>query len=222
MNEAIAFAVTHVKQPALSSKAKAIDRTCQPQPVSKTKSLSSDTTAKLREQINAWVRNEYEDNVSAAARALGVTQTALRDVLKGNRGVGAKVLEAFAETTGRSIDGLLGLPSNDTTEPAWGNLPGYRESERELRATHPHRYSEALYKTGRRIRGAMPLEVPVTVQTLRRLLNFLEETTKVEELADLETERIEKKLAADIKRADTRAKNKAKLSEPELLPKSSK
>ncbi len=190
--------------------------------MSKTKALATETTARLREEITEWVRSEHAENVSAAARALGVTQTALRDVLKGNRGVGAKVLEAFAETTGRSIDGLLGLPSNDVTEPAWGNLPGYRESEAIIRLEHPHRYSEALYKTGRRIRGAIPLEVPVTVPTLRRLLNFLEENTKLEDLAALEMERIEKKLAADTKRAETRAKNKSKATELDLAPKSSK
>ncbi len=177
--------------------------------MSKTKALATETTARLREEITEWVRSEHAENVSAAARALGVTQTALRDVLKGNRGVGAKVLEAFAETTGRSIDGLLGLP-------------GYRESEAIIRLEHPHRYSEALYKTGRRIRGAIPLEVPVTVPTLRRLLNFLEENTKLEDLAALEMERIEKKLAADTKRAETRAKNKSKATELDLAPKSSK
>lgn len=190
--------------------------------MSKTKALDPLTVERVRTEIATWIHDEHDDNVTAAARSLGVTQTALRDVVKGNRGVGAKVLEAFSEATGRSIDGLLGRASSeDSSEPQWGSLPGYRESEKALRVEHPHRYSEALYKMGRRIRGAMPLEVPVTVQTLRRLLNFLEETAKIEELADLEMERIEKKLAADIKRAETRAKNKAKATERELPLKSS-
>lgn len=184
--------------------------------MAKSKALDADTVERVRAQIVAWVSSEHGDNVTAAARALGVTQTALRDVVKGNRGVGAKVLEAFAEATGRSIDGLMGRPSSDDLEPAWGSLPGYRESERELRALNPQRYSEALYKMARRIRGAMPLETPVTVATVRRLLNFLEENAKLEELATIEEERIDKQLAADIKRADTRAQNRKKLSEPQL------
>lgn len=193
--------------------------------MSKSKALDPATVERVRGEIAAWVNDEHGENVTAAARALGVTQTALRDVVKGNRGVGAKVLEAFAEATGRSIDGLLGRSATeDANEPAWGSLPGYRESERALRAEHPHRYSEALYKMGRKIRGAMPLEVPVTVPVLRRLLNFLEETAKIEELADLEMERIEKKLASDIKRANTRDANRAKkkVTEQELPLKSSK
>jgi len=185
------------------------------------KQYSDEQNALVRALVREIVEREFRGTKAAAAEEFGVTAASLGDFLNGKKGVGNKLLAGLSKYTGSSAAALLGEQSDDE-EPEWGSLPGYRESERELRATHPHRYSEALYRTGRKIRGALPLEIPVTVQTLRRLLNFLEETTKIEALADLETERIEKKLAADIKRADTRAKNKAKLSEPELLPKSSK
>jgi hypothetical protein len=185
------------------------------------KQYSDEQNAVIRAAVREIVERDFKGTKAPAAEAFGVTAASLGDFLNGKKGVGNKLLSGLARYTGQPVAMLLGEQATDD-EPQWGNLPGYRESEKVLRADHPHRYSEALYKMGRRIRGAMPLEVPVTVQTLRRLLNFLEESAKVEELADLEMERVEKKLAADIKRAATRAKNKSKATELSLLPKSSK
>ncbi len=185
------------------------------------KQYSDEQNSAIRAAVREIVERDFGGTKATAAEALGVTAASLGDFLNGKKGIGNKLLAGIARYTGSTTGALLGEHPGDD-EPQWGNLPGYRESEKALRAEHPHRYSDALYKTGRKIRGAMPLEVPVTVQTLRRLLNFLEETTKLETLADLETERIEKKLAADIKRAETRARNKSKSTEPDLLPKSSK
>lgn len=186
------------------------------------KQYSEAQNALVREIVREIIAREFEGKKAPAAEAFGVTAASLGDFVNGKKGIGNKLLAGVAKHTGRSAASLLGEADNDTDEPAWGTLPGFRESERELRTTAPNRYSDALYLKGRRVRGALPLEIPVTVATLRRLLNFLEENTRIEEVADLEMERIEKKLAADIKRAETRSKNRAKLSEPELLPKSSK
>lgn len=187
------------------------------------KQYSDEQNAVIRAAVREIVERDFKSTKAPAAEALGVTAASLGDFLNGKKGVGNKLLTGLARYTGQSVAMLLGEQASDD-EPQWGSLPGYRESEKSLRADHPHRYSEALYKMGRRIRGAMPLEVPVTPQVLRRLLNFLEETARIEELADLEMERIEKKLAADIKRANTREANKAKqkVTERELPLKSSK
>lgn len=178
--------------------------------MSNSKALPPELTAKLREEIRAWVATEHGGNATAAARALGLSQPAVRDVILGNRGVGAKLLEAFATVTGRGIDELLGRAvGGRDDEPAWVNLPGYRESERALRTEAPHRYSEAVYMKGRRLRGVRPLELPVTVVALRRLLTWIEENTSLDELATLEEERIDKQRVKDNKAAETRARNKA-------------
>lgn len=147
------------------------------------KQYTDEQNTSVRAAVREIVERDFGGTKATAAAAFGVTAASLGDFLNGKKGVGNKLLAGLAAYTGSSSAALLGEQSDDE-EPQWGNLPGYRESERALRAEHPHRYSDALYKTGRKIRGAMPLEVPVTVQTLRRLLNFLEETTKVEALAN--------------------------------------
>lgn len=142
------------------------------------KAFSAATAARLRAELRAWVDREHGGNTSAAARALRLSQPAVRDVLLGNRGVGAKLLEAFAAASGRSMDELVGRAAPNTDEPpAWGSLPGYGESERVLRAENPHRYLEATYLRARRLRGVLPLELPVTPASLRRALTFIEENT---------------------------------------------
>lgn len=181
------------------------------------KQFSVEQNDALRALVREIVVERFGSNKSKAAEALGVTGAALGEFLASKRGIGNKLLSGLANLTGRSRGDLLG--EEDTSEePRWGSLQGFAESERALREAHPTRYSEALYRKARRLRGVLPLELPVSPAALRRLLNFLEENTALEELAALEEERLDAKLSADIKRADTRAKNKAAKASDKEIP----
>ena len=157
------------------------------------------------------VRVERGWSAREFSRLAGVSENQFTKLMeRGGAGAGVEVVAGFAKVAEVPLDGLLGRTvGTGGDEPAWANLPGYRESERQLRTEAPHRYSEAVYMRGRRLRGIRPLELPVTVAGLRRLLTWIEENASLEELATLEEERLDKRLARDTKAADTRAKNAA-------------
>lgn len=166
-----------------------------------------DEIARRLEEVRVkrgWSAREF-------SRLAGVSENQFTKLMeRGGAGASIEVVAAFARVAEVPLDELLGRTVGTSgDEPAWANLPGYRESERQLRTEAPHRYSEAVYMKGRRLRGVRPLELPVTVAALRRLLTWIEENASLEELATLEEERIDKQLAKDIKSAETRAKNKA-------------
>jgi len=157
---------------------------------------------------------EQVETQVALAKLLDVKQQHLSSILAGKSaggyGLARSVARAMKVT---DVDGwLLGRePSVAIPEdlPAWGNLAGYREAERELRKARPERYAEWTYLGGRRVRGVTPLEIPVTVAALTRLLNWVEENTRNEDVREIEAARQDKQFEADRKRLETRAKNAA-------------
>lgn len=73
-----------------------------------TKSLSPAQNEHLREVLRELVAKDFNNNQSAAAKALGVTQSLVSEVLAGGRGVGPKFIQNLADYTGRTIDELYG------------------------------------------------------------------------------------------------------------------
>lgn len=81
-----------------------------------TRSLSDERNARAREFLRELIDREFEGNISAASRALGITYSALHEVLNGRRGAGMKVLDALKAHTGKSIESILGeAPVEDGT-----------------------------------------------------------------------------------------------------------
>jgi transcriptional regulator with XRE-family HTH domain len=77
--------------------------------------------AKLRHAL----ATQFDGNISAPAKAIGVSGPAISDVLNSKRGAGMKVLRGLARVTGVSVDELVtGRPS--------AALAGY-----ETLASHP-------------------------------------------------------------------------------------
>lgn len=74
----------------------------------KTKSLTPAQNEHLREVLRELVDKDFSGNQSATAKALGVSQSLISEVLAGGRGVGPKFVQNLADYTGRTIDELYG------------------------------------------------------------------------------------------------------------------
>lgn len=87
----------------------------------KTKSLTVEQNEHAREALRSVVDGDFGGNQSKAARAIGVGQSLISEVLAG-KGVGPKLIQAIADYTGRSTDDLYGRPAR----PGLPNItPGY-------------------------------------------------------------------------------------------------
>lgn len=83
---------------------------------SRTKQIDDELRQRFGRKLRAWTDAEHGGNGSAAARALGISQSHMSAVLNGVRGVGLPVLLLFAEQTGQSLDAVLGLTRGSAEE----------------------------------------------------------------------------------------------------------
>lgn len=92
----------------------------------------------LRAELDQMRLEHYGGNLTATARALGVTSAYLSDILKGKRGVGMKVIQGLSSLTGRSIDAVmgrgLGADSRDPIPARAEALAIVEEALRKVRA----------------------------------------------------------------------------------------
>jgi hypothetical protein len=80
-----------------------------------TKSLSAEQNERARAFTRDLVAKSFEGNASAAARALGVGVGTLADFLRGDKGAGAKLLDAIARFAHVGVDAVIGQPRPDRT-----------------------------------------------------------------------------------------------------------
>jgi transcriptional regulator with XRE-family HTH domain len=92
----------------VSTIAKRIEATPTLGLMAKTKSLTPAQNEHLREVLRELVEKDFSGNQSATAKALGVGQSLVSEVLAGGRGVGPKFIQNLADYTGRTIDELYG------------------------------------------------------------------------------------------------------------------
>jgi hypothetical protein len=74
----------------------------------RTKSLSLDRREATKKFVKKIVDERFGGNRSAAAKAFGVSQSMLHEVLEGTRGAGITVLESVADFARCSIDEVMG------------------------------------------------------------------------------------------------------------------
>lgn len=132
---------------------------------------------KLRDHLRVIRAQQFEGNLSAMAREMGVTPAYLSDVLAGKRGVGMKLMRALASYTGESIDALVsGKPSTSVRAEVY---PARGEAVRcVLEAVR--RVSEAEYPNaeGRSVEWWL-LEIHEVEQQLRRGADDADSHTRV-------------------------------------------
>lgn len=75
-----------------------------------TKSLSPEQNAQARSFTRKLVDDRFGGNASEAARTLGVSVGTLADFLRGDKGAGAKLLDAVARWGHTSVDEVIGRP----------------------------------------------------------------------------------------------------------------
>jgi hypothetical protein len=110
------------------------------------KSIPSADNEAARAYAQALVEREFEGNVSAAARAIGVTSAALGDFLRGTRGAGMKMLSLIAAYAKVPLETVVGrgMPTvrPDGTIPLLRDRAGWHESLEQVRALLGPRFNE--------------------------------------------------------------------------------
>ncbi len=146
--------------------AQATDLRLMPSGMAKALDLKQNDRAlsKLKEVLNS----QYDGNVSAFAKALGVSGPAISDVVHGKRGIGMKILRGLARVSGVSVDELVtGRPSAAlagyatlASHPEWPKAHG--DALRRLGKYRPELAEAACERVGR---FAMP-DIPVVLTGL--------------------------------------------------------
>lgn len=96
------------------------------------KSIDPAQNETLRTLVRSIVDTKYDGNMSATAKAWGITPTGLHDFLSRKRGAGLTILEALSKHTGRSIDDLSGRASTSRI-PIISTALGTREDWQALK-----------------------------------------------------------------------------------------
>jgi transcriptional regulator with XRE-family HTH domain len=157
----------------------------------------------VRAVVRDLMRDRYEGNLSATARAIGVSPSLLSELLSGRRGAGMRFVQKLSALTGRGVDGLIGgEPSySDDTTPAYRNLPGWKEAAQHLKDMGYRQW--AIERAGN-LRGMVtPLVTPEFAVTA---VQHVMSATPQEELARLAIAEVEQRY----KGAETRAANRMK------------
>lgn len=127
----------------------------------------------LRDLARAIVREDFDDNVSRATKALGLSGGTLGDFLRGDKGAGMRVIEGPAAHTGRTIDQLMAsggdLAALRAMEPptpirgrTFGELPEWPEllaKARVLRPSVPDAYWTKLATTDVWVDGGITVAI---------------------------------------------------------------
>lgn len=104
------------------------------------------STDERNERVRLLVRGLVEryGTITAAAKAIGVEQPTLSDLLSKKRGAGIELLDALSRVTRLSLDEIvrgvpLGAHAGIVAEvlPSAGSMPGWGDCVLEARATYP-------------------------------------------------------------------------------------
>lgn len=167
----------------------------------------------VRVFVSNRIKEKFEGNRSAYAKAAGVSASIVTELLKGGRGAGLRVVDRIAAEAGVSPEVVLGraeppATTADVNGTAWGGLEGWAEAERIVREQDPQ-WPAYTYDRARQIRGIRP-PLPVTPAVVRQALTLVFATTPPEELARLEADRQDKALEKMKKSAETKARGDRK------------
>lgn len=101
----------------------------------RSKSLSDEENARLREVLRKHLLPRYDGNQSAAGPALGISQAGLSRILAGG-GASLATAHAVAKVLGTSVADVLGWPVADVSakgSPRFGDLAAWKVAEAEAR-----------------------------------------------------------------------------------------
>jgi hypothetical protein len=125
-----------------------------------TKALDKDQVARVRDLAARLVRERHGGNVSAAARALGVSQAALNDLVTGNRGAGLRLATAIVDYAGVSLDEIIRggrVPSpSGPREPSSGSTPTMSPLRSSIDAAQENRQGSVDRNHGGAVASTMP------------------------------------------------------------------
>lgn len=110
------------------------------------KTIGPDRNEAVRRFVREQIRDVFDGNQKAAAKAYGVTPSALSELLSDKRGAGMKLLDGIAKSTGKSVDEIVGGPAHAPQPvrtvyaeryPMFRNSPGWSEALAEARKARP-------------------------------------------------------------------------------------
>ncbi len=167
------------------------------------RALSPAQNDRVRELLQEQLA-KHKGNMSALARALGVSRPFVFEVIEGNRGAGISLIEGLAKITGIPAAELLGYRDerDDGEGTEWARLEGWGAASAAVLEEHP--YLAPYVRRAGRLRGARPPEVS-SAFVLRQALTFYE-STPLAERARIAHEATSKAIAAHVKETERRAK----------------
>ncbi len=180
-------------------------------PLPKGKSLSPEQNARVREAVRALLPR-YDDNITALARQLGISQAGLSSFLSGRTGAGFQLGTAVARMLRISLTALTdgaddGQAMSDAAMPVLGNARGWPAAEASYRARVGDRYPERAYEMARAAASAHAPD-PITEDFVADVVMVLWKHHVDPSLI----ERSRKKIDAQIKGDETRAAKKLRAS----------
>ena len=110
------------------------------------KSLSPERADAARAFVERLVNERFGGNVSAAAKAMSISQSLLYEFLNGTRGAGPKLLEAVADYAQVTIDHLIGrsAPSGEPVFESDDRYPNRAEAARFAKGKLPEEAIDAV------------------------------------------------------------------------------
>ena len=104
------------------------------------------------------VKDDFAGNVTAAARAFGISQAMLYEFLQGTRGAGTKLLEGVAAHAKTTVDAVMGRSVPEVVHVPLNRHRDWPKARAEAERMHPEIPVEYLDLVGRGHVPGEPLE----------------------------------------------------------------
>lgn len=139
----------------------------QAMPASRGKSLTEEQNERVRAAVQALLPR-FNNNRTALAKHLGVSQPVMSLFLNENTGAGFQFAFAVAQELGITLDELLSGKRGGETDsrPILANLPGWADAEAVARVKYKHQAAAFAFRLAREARGLAAPEV-VTPEFVR-------------------------------------------------------
>lgn len=124
------------------------------------RAFGKDRNDALRARVRAIMTADFGGNLTATAKALGLSPAALHDFLGETRGAGMKLLDGLAKYSGLSVDALIsGAPTPALAAPRWGDLPGWAQARADALRVYGRRLPEIAFEHAGDVMGMAPPSV---------------------------------------------------------------
>lgn len=136
--------------------------------------LKAEQNERVKKALRGIVDTRFEGSVTRAAAALGISHSAVIEILSGTRGSGFKAVTAIARYLGKSVDELVSgsVRKQSVPETALGSLAGWAELRAEAEIRYAGKLDHEVIDDVERMSFARPPE-RLSVEDVKRLHDML-------------------------------------------------